>query len=755
MFFWVSIFFLFVNCMLQNKIQRKKRTTISTMSGRNFKRLISMEICRLNPLITSKSSSIINTSLSSELSTCYTKTPSVMNVQNNYSLNSSNNNSIINNTCDFMPLSNVSNNFILHNCTNNIDVNKDTLQQNDLLSDIYLNPISDQNILNNHCKNDTSTEINKLPTLHHKLCKLSSDYNISHNAMNEILSIFRSEGHNNVPKDVRTLLKTPTTYNIINIRPGFYIHLGIEFMLKPVLKMYQPYFNTSINNIKLSFNIDGLPISKCSKSAFWPILMSIINIPVLINKVFTVGIYHSHLKKPDVVEEFLNPFVEEVLTILQNGMIVNTKVFTVTISQIICDAPAKAYILNVKGHMAYFGCNMCIEEGDFIKGMTYPGVDAPRRTNESFRSKSNEEYHKGPSPLEHLPIDIISVVSLDYMHVVCLGVVKRLIRFWVNANKMVRIPQEKLNLLDINIENLRKYYPSDFSRLPRSFQEFENFKATELRALLLYTGPFLLKGILRKNQYKHFMLLHSSMRLLVAQETHILYNDLATSLIKQFINDYMIIYGPEYISYNVHNLVHLPECVKIHGPLDKFSVFKYENHLQEIKKKIKKTRFPLQEAYNRIIEKTNLSNNSKIDTDTSAMFPVFKYEIYFDVYRQSIVDPTIKMFKQLCINHILLNSDKIQDRYVMLSCNQIAKVLQIIQNKDNSITLNICKFNNISPFFNDPISSDVLGLFYVDTSTSSEPMYIHFSCVLYKCFFIPILENKAIVMSMIHSHSSE
>lgn len=81
------------------------------------------------------------------------------------------------------------------------------------------------------------------------------------------------------------------------------------------------------------------------------------------------------------------------------------------------------------------------------------------------------------------------------------------------------------------------------------------------------------------------MLLHTSIRLLVAQDTHILYNGKATSLIKQFISDYIIIYGPEYISYNVHNLIHLPECAKFHGPLDKFSAFKYENHLQEIKNK--------------------------------------------------------------------------------------------------------------------------------------------------------------------------
>lgn len=137
--------------------------------------------------------------------------------------------------------------------------------------------------------------------------------------MNEILSIFISEGHNNVPKDVRRLLKTPTTHNIINIKPGSYIHIGIEFMLKPILKIYQHYFNINSNKIKLSFNIDGLPIPKCSKSAFWPILMSITNIPILITKVFTIGIYHSDSKKLYDVEEFLNPFIEEMLIILQNS----------------------------------------------------------------------------------------------------------------------------------------------------------------------------------------------------------------------------------------------------------------------------------------------------------------------------------------------------------------------------------------------------------------------------------------------------
>lgn len=117
-----------------------------------------------------------------------------------------------------------------------------------------------------------------------------------------------------------------------------------------------------------------MPISKCSKSSFWPILLSIVNIPILTNKVFPIGIYHSITKKPDSVAEFLNHFIADILKIIQNGIVVDEILFNFTITQIIYDAPAKAYILNVKSHMAYFGCNMCTEEGDYIHSMTFPGA---------------------------------------------------------------------------------------------------------------------------------------------------------------------------------------------------------------------------------------------------------------------------------------------------------------------------------------------------------------------------------------------
>jgi len=50
-------------------------------------------------------------------------------------------------------------------------------------------------------------------------------------------------------------------------------------------------------------------------------------------------------------------------------------------------------------------------------------IDVPLRTNVSFRLKSDEHYHKGLCSFEELSNDISSVVILEYMFNVCLGVI--------------------------------------------------------------------------------------------------------------------------------------------------------------------------------------------------------------------------------------------------------------------------------------------------------------------------------------------
>lgn len=47
------------------------------------------------------------------------------------------------------------------------------------------------------------------------------------------------------------------------------------------------------------------------------------------------------------------------------------KNYTIKISSIIADAPARAFIKNIKGHMGYYGCEGCKQEGVYTKHKNY------------------------------------------------------------------------------------------------------------------------------------------------------------------------------------------------------------------------------------------------------------------------------------------------------------------------------------------------------------------------------------------------
>jgi len=59
-----------------------------------------------------------------------------------------------------------------------------------------------------------------------------------------------------VPKDCRTLLKTPLLCNIINMPSGGYIHLGIERGICE--KMHKNILIDDLESLPLTINIDGL-----------------------------------------------------------------------------------------------------------------------------------------------------------------------------------------------------------------------------------------------------------------------------------------------------------------------------------------------------------------------------------------------------------------------------------------------------------------------------------------------------------------
>lgn len=127
------------------------------------------------------------------------------------------------------------------------------------------------------------------------------------------------------------------------------------------------------------------------------------------------------------------------------------------------------------------------------------------------------------------------------------------------------------------------------------------WKAIEFRTFLLYIGPLALRYI-EKRYYNHFMLLHSAIRILASPIVCHSHNSTAKTLLITFVNQYKELYGYEYISHNVHNLIHLPDDVKNLGYLDEFSAFMYENYMHTLKITLKVSRIPLQQIVKQILE---------------------------------------------------------------------------------------------------------------------------------------------------------
>lgn len=130
---------------------------------------------------------------------------------------------------------------------------------------------------------------------------------------------------------------------------------------------------TTINNndvnapIKLVIVIDGLSLSKSSKSTFWPILCYI---RPNSNIVFPIGLYWDS-KKPKKSNDYLNDFFLEIRNLVDNrielqmrsGKNINKRVI---LDLFCCDLPTKNFILKIKGHKAYFSCSRRYIDGEYL-----------------------------------------------------------------------------------------------------------------------------------------------------------------------------------------------------------------------------------------------------------------------------------------------------------------------------------------------------------------------------------------------------
>lgn len=163
-------------------------------------------------------------------------------------------------------------------------------------------------------------------------------HSVTHRALSDLLTILKKKYNHVVPLDARTLLKTPMTVSIDQIKSGDLWYHGIAQCL------YQSVFANCIQNstVSVNFNIDGLPIHNSGPSQFWPILMNFVGRPEI--KPMVVSIYLGK-SKPETIEQYLRKFVSDFNEGATNGYrMPSGATIKINLNAFICDRPARALL---------------------------------------------------------------------------------------------------------------------------------------------------------------------------------------------------------------------------------------------------------------------------------------------------------------------------------------------------------------------------------------------------------------------------
>ena len=135
-----------------------------------------------------------------------------------------------------------------------------------------------------------------------ELSQWINTFDIKHNAVDELLKLLGKDGHSELPCTAHTLMSTPRSV-VTEKRSGMeFVYLGLQNQLLRTLRKYPPATRQSIQQLKLSFNIDGIPLFKSTNTSLWPVLCALSNIKPV--KVFPVALCCGGLK-PNNLEFFL------------------------------------------------------------------------------------------------------------------------------------------------------------------------------------------------------------------------------------------------------------------------------------------------------------------------------------------------------------------------------------------------------------------------------------------------------------------
>ncbi len=232
-----------------------------------------------------------------------------------------------------------------------------------------------------------------------------------------------------------------------------------------------------------------------------------------------------------------------------------------------------------------------------------------REAIEAVNSSCSVYGVKGPSILHLLPgFNLISGMIPDYMHCVLIGVVHQFVNLWIESPNTAYYWKNPSKTDDI----LNKVKPpSDIRRIFRSLSQFfPLWKASEFRNFFLFYSPAVLKSVLPREYYNHWLLLVNAFRLLLKKSVTPTDVHTARLLIYKFVSQTAHLYGEQQLSYNVHILSHVVDSVEDWGAPWASSAFIYEDAGGKLKNMFHGTRFVARQMFSNFFRSRKLADFS-------------------------------------------------------------------------------------------------------------------------------------------------
>lgn len=570
------------------------------------------------------------------------------------------------------------------------------------------------------------------PKLFSELRQWAINNKLTHCSVTDLLRILQPY-HSDLPGDARTLLQTPRKLDITKLDTGEFCYLGLKNALNRILLQSD---NFDQDKLEISFNIDGLPLFHSASTQFWPILGRVVNCKN--SQTFVVAIFCGKTK-PKPLELFFKEFIEEFIELSETGIEYNNSNLKLTLHSFVCDAPAKAFIKNIKSHGGYSSCDKCVEPGQYVNGrVILRSTSCLRRTDQAFLMQQDEDHHTGISPLLKLQIGMVSCFPIDYMHACCLGVMRKLLNFWLSGKLSVRFSGHVVRRISDHLDLLKSRIPREFNRKPRKLDELPRWKATEYRTFMLYLGPFILKDKIDKAIYENFLLFHVSMSILISKVYISKFGyELPHNLLVTFIKHCEEIFGSEFLVYNVHILCHLADDVNRFGPLDMFSAFPFENFLGQLKRLVKSPNKSLQQVCRRLHEMETSENAVTLQKLVHSM------EHNFGPLPENYKTIPCKQFKILNFDNFIVCTHFYSeaDSYCLIRRIILVEVHNIIKQESDTAIVGK-QFNTYDSLYKYPLESKELNIF-VASDLSDKLQIWPVNEITTKCIVFPFNNQES------------